>query len=200
VVQIPTAPPKPPKSDAKRAEILRRAAAAFRDEGFHAAGMRAIARAAGMTPGNLYYYFENKDDLLYACQTQTLERLLRDARAIAAGAAEPEARLRALVRAHVLCLLEETGGSAAHLEFRALAAARRVEIAKKRDAYERVVRGVVVEGVRCGSFRSLDAKLATLAILGALNATVTWWRPEGPLTPAAIADAFADTLVGGLLR
>jgi AcrR family transcriptional regulator len=199
VVQNSVASPKPSKSDAKRAEILRRAAAAFRDVGFHAAGMREIARAAGMTPGNLYYYFEDKDDLLYACQTQTLERLLREGRRIAAGEGAPEERLRALVRAHVLCLLEETGGSAAHLEFRALPPNRRAEIARKRDAYERVVRSVVLEGVRSGAFRAVDAKLATLAVLGAANATVTWWRPEGPLAPAAIADAFSDTLVRGLL-
>jgi AcrR family transcriptional regulator len=199
VVQIQAGVRGPARSDARRAEILRRAAAAFRDEGFHAAGMREIARAAGMTPGNLYYYFENKDDLLYACQRRTLERLLRDARAIAAGEGGPEDRLRALVRAHVLCLLEETGGSAAHLEFRALPAPRRAEIARRRDAYERVVRGVIAQGVRCGAFRAVEPKLAALAVLGAVNATVTWWRPEGPLAPAAIADAFADTLVGGLL-
>jgi AcrR family transcriptional regulator len=191
---------RPLKFEAKRAEILRRASAAFRDAGFHGAGMREIASAAGMTPGNLYYYFHGKEDLLYACQRRTLTRLLDAARALPAGGEDPAARLRALVRSHVLCLLEETGGSLAHLEFRALPPARRAEIGRARDAYERLVRGVVTAGVRSGAFRPVDAKLSTLAILGALNSTVTWWRPEGPRAPAEIADAFADTLIGGLLR
>ena len=52
------------RAEAKRAEILRKAAAVFGRKGFHKAGMRDIARGLGMAPGALYYYFESKDDLL----------------------------------------------------------------------------------------------------------------------------------------
>ena len=187
------------KSESKRAEILRRAAAAFREKGFHAASMRDIAKAAGIVPGAIYYYFASKEDLLYVCQKQALQSLLASAKEVAGGAGREDHRLRAIVHAHVLCLLEETGGSAAHLEFRALPGKKRGEVAAGRDAYERIVRGVVAAGVRSGVFRRVDPKLATLAILGALNGTVVWWRPEGPRQPREIADAFADQLVGGLL-
>ena len=51
-------------------------AAVFRQKGFHGAGMREIARGLGMAPGALYYYFKSKEDLLYACQTLSLKRLL----------------------------------------------------------------------------------------------------------------------------
>jgi AcrR family transcriptional regulator len=187
------------KYDAKRAAILKRAAAAFREKGFHAASMRDIAKAAGIVPGAIYYYFASKEDLLYVCQTQALDRLLASAKRVAAGRGREDEKLRAIVRAHVRCLLEETGGSAAHLEFRALPGGARREVAAGRDAYERIVRGVVAAGIRSGAFRRVDPKLSTLAILGALNGTVVWWRPEGARGPAEIADAFADTLVGGLL-
>jgi AcrR family transcriptional regulator len=189
-----------PRREAKRAEILRRAAEVFRERGFHAAGMRDIARALRITPGALYYYFRGKEDLLYFCQEHSLRRLLAQARRIAAGRAPAADRLAALVRAHLECLLDETGGVAAHLEFRALPPAMRAAIASKRDAYERLFRGVVADGVRSRAFRRVDPKLATLAILGALNGAVTWYRPEGPATPARIAASFADTLVGGLQR
>lgn len=200
MVQILDPRRRPPRREARRAEILRRAAAVFRERGFHGAGMRDIARGLGMAPGNLYYYFASKDDLLYECQRLALDTLQKGvvrASAAPGGAAD---RLRAAIRDHVLCLLVETGGSAAHLEFRALPGPRRAEIARRRDAYERALRRLVADGVREGEFRPVDEKLATLAILGALNATVTWWRPEGPMAPEAIAEAFATTLVGGLLR
>ena len=200
MVQILDDRPAPTRHGAKRAEILRRAAAAFREQGFHAAGMRDIARALGMTPGSLYYYFESKDDLLYECQRQALATLLAGARAAAAREGWTAAqKLEEVVRVHVLCLLEETGGSAAHLEFRALPGPRRAEIAARRDEYERLVRGVVAAGVRRGELRAVDAKLATLALLGALNYTVVWWRPDGDRTPDEIARTFAETWIGGLL-
>ena len=189
----------PKAKEARRAEILKRAADAFREKGFHGAAMRDIAKTLGMLPSNLYYYFEGKDDLLYACQKTALATLLGGARRIVKTGATAAEKIRAIAKAHVLCVLEETGGSAAHLEFRALPGKRRAEIARGRDAYERIVRGVVEEGVRAGEFRALDGKLATLAMLGTLNSTVVWWRPDGPRRPAVIADTFADLIVGGLV-
>jgi AcrR family transcriptional regulator len=200
VVQILDSRKVPPRREARRAEILRRAASVFRERGFHGAGMRDIARGLRMTPGNLYYYFRSKDDLLYECQRLALDTLQEGVERAAAAPGSAADRLRAAIRGHVLCLLVKTGGSAAHLEFRALPGPRRAEIARRRDAYERALRGLVADGVRRGEFRPVDEKLATLAILGAANATVTWWRPEGPAAPEAIAEAFATTLVGGLLR
>ena len=187
------------KADAKRMEILRLAEGAFRELGFHGAGMREIAAAAGMLPGNLYYYFRGKDDLLYFCQKHALTRLLEEAKRILKEESGAPERLRRLVGSHVLSLLEETGGSAANLEFRSLPPARRAEIATQRDRYERIFRAEIARGAKEGSLRRVDPKLATLAILGAANGTVVWWRPDGPLKPAEIAAGFADLLVGGLL-
>ena len=162
--------------------------------------MRDIAKALGMTPGNLYYYFEGKDDLLYACQKTALASLLSAARRIAQSPASAIDKITAIAMAHVMCLLEETGGSAAHLEFRALPGQRRAEIARERDAYERLVRGVIEAGIAAGAFRPVDPKLATLAMLGTLNSTVVWWKPEGPRRPKEIAETFATLIVGGLVR
>ena len=162
--------------------------------------MRDIAKALGMTPGNLYYYFEGKDDLLYACQKSALATLLSAARRIAKSTASAPDKITAIATAHVICLLEETGGSAAHLEFRALPGKRRAEIARGRDAYERLVHGVIEAGIAARAFRPVDPKLATLAMLGTLNSTVVWWRPDGPRRPKEIAETFAALIVGGLVR
>jgi AcrR family transcriptional regulator len=38
--------------------------------------MREIADEAGLSPGNLHYYFDSKDELLVFCQERTLEHML----------------------------------------------------------------------------------------------------------------------------
>jgi len=188
------------RAEEKRAEILRRAAQVFRRKGFQAAGMREIARGLGLAPGALYYYFASKEDLLYACQRLSLERLTKSASGIAAAEASPPEKLRRLVRAHLSHVLGELGGSFAHVEFNALPDPQLAEVVRWRDTYERIVRGVVAEGIRSRAFRDVDSKLTTLALLGALNWAAVWWRPDGALPVEEVAERTADLFLKGLER
>ncbi len=181
-------------------EILRSAAAAFRDRGFEASGMREIARAVDLTPGALYHYFENKSELLYFCQEYSADRLLEKARDVLRLRSSWEAKLRALVTHHVLCTLDELHGSAAHIEFHALPGERLAKIIAKRDEYEAIVRRVLSGGMKAGEFVRGDPKMLGLAILGAVNWTARWYRPDGGKSPAGIAAEFSNYLVRGLLR
>lgn len=66
-------------------DVQQRIAAAalriFATEGFRAATMARIAREAGISPGNIYRYYENKevlfDDVVPASLVRELERLVR---------------------------------------------------------------------------------------------------------------------------
>ncbi|MDD3763107.1 MAG: TetR/AcrR family transcriptional regulator [Nevskiales bacterium] len=52
--------------DARRAQVLEAAADCFRRSGFHSASMAAISKAAGMSTGHIYHYFENKEAIIAA--------------------------------------------------------------------------------------------------------------------------------------
>ena len=189
-----------PRAQARRLEILRAAAEVFRGRGFHRASMEEIADRLQMTKGNLYYYFPGKQDLLYFCQQEALTRLLERARVTMSGDGTAAAKLARLIKDHLACVLDEVGGSLAHSEFEELAPLRRQQTATRRDHYEEVFRDVIRRGVRSGEFERGDAKLRALAILGALNWTVKWFRPGGGETAEHIARSFADLLLHGLVR
>ena len=55
--------------------IIQSARNEFYTHGFEGASMRNIAKAAHMTVGNLYRYFENKEDLADALLSSTIDKL-----------------------------------------------------------------------------------------------------------------------------
>jgi len=182
----------------RRLEILRFAAAAFRREGFERAAMRDIAQSAELTPGALYYYFRNKQEILYFCQDYSLDRMIEEGALIRRLKGPPDAQLRRLILAQMTCMLDELRGSAAHAEFSALPPRLLRKVVLKRDKYERMMRAIVSRGVRTRVFRKCDPKLVTLAMLGAINWTIKWFRPDGARGADEIAREFADYLVRGL--
>ena len=188
------------RSEARRTEILRAAARVFRRMGLAAAGMREIADEADLSIGNLYYYFSGKDEILLYCQERTLEHMLAAVEAARAMPASSAERLRAVLRAHVHAMLDELEGATAHLEVEALPEKLRAPVIAKRDRYEGAVRALVVDGMRAGEFARVDAPLVTRAMLGAVNWSARWFRPDGPKTSTEIAAALSDYLVKGLMK
>ena len=182
----------------RKRDILRAAAAVFRRKGFHAAGMRDIAAQAGMHAGNLYYYFANKQELLAFCQQDSLDQLTVMAREVVGSSESPDTQLRRLITEHVRILNEDIPGSLAHLEVEALESPWRAVIQARRDEYESLLRDIIAAGAAQGVFRDVDAKLAALAVLGAVNWTVKWYQPDGSLPARTIGETFAATLVDGL--
>jgi TetR/AcrR family transcriptional regulator, cholesterol catabolism regulator len=185
-------------NSATRVEILKSAAAAFRKLGYHGATVEQIASALRMKKGNLYYYFRNKEEILFACHQYSLDRLLALLEEVQHSGAAPEQKLRRLIVTFVHTILDELHGTALFLDLEALTPAHLKAVIVRRDQFDRGMRQVIQEGVASGSFGSIDAKLLSFAILGAVNWIPRWFNPGGPASSEQIGQLFADYLIGGL--
>jgi len=181
-----------------RIEILKSAAGEFRRLGYHGATVERIAAALRMKKGNLYYYFRNKEEILFACHQYSLDQLLALVDDIECSGLPPEARLKKLVVAFVHTILDELHGTALFLDLEALSPAHRKLVVARRDEFDRAMRRVLTDGIQSGVFGQADAKLLSFAILGAVNWIPRWYSPEGPSSSQTIADTFADFLLAGL--
>ena len=210
----PVPPPRPARRRSRRAraprnadttaatriDILKSAARAFRRLGYHGATVENIATALRMKKGNLYYYFKNKEDILFACHQYSLDCLLKLLDDVERSGATPPQKLRALIVASVHTILDELHGTALILELEALSPAHLKTVITRRDRFDRGIRQVLEEGIADGSFAPDDVKLRTFALMGAVNWIPRWFNPAGPATSSEIADSFADYLLTGLRR
>ena len=197
----PRRPDRPRNLDptaSTRVEILKSAAKAFRKLGYHGATVEEIAAALHMKKGNLYYYFKNKEEILFACHQFSLDQLTSLLEEIEQSHANPDAKLRRLIVAFVHTILDELHGTALFLDLEALTPPHLKAVIVRRDRFEQGVRRVLEEGMKIGVFAPGDPKLLAFALFGAVNWIPRWFSPQGPATSQEIADRFADYLIGGL--
>ena len=181
-----------------RVDILKSAAAAFRRLGYHGATVEQIAAALHMKKGNLYYYFRNKEEILFACHQYSLERLLTLLDEVEHSGLAADQKIRRLIDTFVHTILDELHGTALLLDLEALSPAHLKAVIVRRDRFDRGMRMILEEGIATGAFAPGDPKLVAFAMLGALNWIARWFNPGGPASSEDIATRFADYLIAGL--
>ena len=191
---------RPRALSARRLEILKSAAAAFRRRGYHGASVGEIARALRMTKGNLYYYFRDKEEILYVLHDWSLDLLLERLREVEKSEAPAAQKLRQLVQSFAQMIIDELHGTALTMDLQALSPARLRRVIAKRDRFDRGLRDLVREGMDTGAFTRGDPKLAAFAVLGAVNWIPRWYDPRGPAGSLEIGAAFADLVLDGLRK
>jgi TetR/AcrR family transcriptional regulator len=191
---------RPRALSARRLEILKSAAAAFRRRGYHGASVGEIARALRMTKGNLYYYFRDKEEILYVLHDWSLDLLLERLGEVEKSEAPAAQKLGQLVRSFAQMIIDELHGTALTMDLQALSPARLRKVIAKRDRFDRGLRDIVREGMDARAFAPGDPKLAAFAILGAVNWIPRWFDPRGPAGSEEIGDSFARLVLDGLRR
>lgn len=83
-----------------RETILQRARELFLAQGYHKTSMRAIAQAAGISTGPLYFHFQNKAEVFYHICCDAVARLVTDFRQASSGTERAGFRLRSIYRAY----------------------------------------------------------------------------------------------------
>jgi hypothetical protein len=85
------------------------------------------------------------------------------------------------------------------LEYRSLDPELRKAHILRRDYFENLWRQLIDEGKISGVFNCSDTSIASKALLGVLNWTITWFQSEGQDTLTMIADEYASLFLRGLL-
>jgi AcrR family transcriptional regulator len=181
----------------RRVEIVRAASRLFAEKGYSATTIRDIAKAVDMQSGSPFYHFKTKHDMLRAVVLEGMEIITRSVSAAAAQGGTPREIFDAMLLAHLEQLLAEDGRHFAatllheshHLDPAALA-----ELIEQKDAYEALWQKALRELKRGGEIED-DSRVTRLLLMGALNWTVQWYRPNGGRTVKQIARQISGMLL-----
>jgi len=175
----------------RRHLIIKAAARLFCEKGFERTTVRDLADAVGMNSGSLFFHFRSKDAILQEVLEDGLTRALDTLENSLANADSPSEKLRAVFHSHLRAILDEKRDAFIVVlrDWRNLSRKDRKRIIALRDEYERQI-GVVVDQCAKAAHISVDSRLLRLFILGALNWTIQWYRDNGELTIAELADEF----------
>jgi TetR/AcrR family transcriptional regulator, cholesterol catabolism regulator len=185
----------------RREQIEEVASALFSARGYRATSMRDIASALDIQGASLYSHVSSKEAVLASIVERAAERFHQAVQPIAEGAGTAPERLRRMIDAHVRVVTD--GRERAHVflfEWTSLGPEPRERIAVARDAYEDHFTRVIAEGIEAGELVMEDPRLSAVFLLSAMNALAHWYRPEGRLSPEAIAGHYADLFLHGLQR
>jgi AcrR family transcriptional regulator len=189
-------------NDKRWSEILRGAADVFSEKGYEATTIEDIASQVGLLKGSLYYYMENKADLLFQITTralnQHLEALLADE-----GITHGDAVLRLSHFIDRFMIEIECGEFAAlgaiDIDLRFLGAERLAIIGDVRHQIYLLLKRILILGISGGEFDpKTEASFATNSILFMLNSTQKWYRPTGTRSIRQVADWYKRFILAGL--
>jgi AcrR family transcriptional regulator len=159
--------------DAQKAAILTAAVGLFTRYGFAKTTISEIARDCGMSPANLYRYFRNKQAIGCAVAGRYMAGIDCVCAAAAAGAGPgAEARLRAIVLAHVrhtVARLRETPKMVELAEMVVRDDEGRALLARHVAHREALAREIIAEGMASGEFGTQDAARAAKGFLHGLK-------------------------------
>ena len=177
----------------KRDRILQEAVKLFYERGFTGTTLDDIAAELGVTKPFIYTHFRSKVELLAALCQPTIEMSLAAVANAAESAGTPTERLRRAMSDFAQVVLQRQANIAIYFrEEKNLAPEALAEINTLRRKFDRVLSGLLREGVSGGEFHIPDVNVAALALGGMISWAYTWHRPEGRLALDDVCATLAD--------
>lgn len=178
-------------------EILQIAVEVVWRKGFAGTKLSDIAEAAGIVKGSLYHYFDSKEEI-YA-------RLVNNVRALFEGETDLDTsgsaveRLELFVRSRVNVILQHPLEIA--LLNRDLVRMKGAIGDWAREGPRKnfaVIRKIVLQGQKDGSFRAADPDLVSSMILGVLAHVPNWYHRDHPSQPEELLREVLEYVMGGI--
>ncbi len=181
-----------------REEIIRVAAKLFAERGYRAVTIDEIAAELGFTKSAVYYYFDNKAQLLWQIFENIFDAYIQMASEIRDLRLNPREAMRQVIHKHAIWVIEQKDWTAIYFrEESELNDEQRKLIRRRKREYDAIIEEIYTEGVSQEVFADIPPHIAVSGILGMCNWLHVWFNEKGPNSPEEIASYYASLLAHG---
>lgn len=176
--------------------ILRTASKVIAKDGFDGASIRTMAGKSGIGLSGIYYYFKNKDELLFAIQHHAFSTLVSSLAERFETCKTPAEKLRAVIENHFRFFVKNKDEFIVCVhEIESLSGKYYRDVLEIRQKYFRLVREVVSEFLG-GSHYEID--MATFFLFGSLNWVYMWYDPVKNADIQRVTNQFLKVFMNGI--
>ena len=180
----------------KKEQIILSAIKIMNRKGYNGATMEEIAAELLMTKGALYYYFKNKEDLIYQCHELVLSNAIEELQAHLDEPVSYETRLRNMIKTHIAYAIKEKETFNMILKPDETFSSDQLKpILLKRQKYAHQFDTVIKEGMKAKEFTITELKIARMILLGSMNWIQQWYQPDGKFNVEELQNVYADYLL-----
>lgn len=179
------------KYEAQKNEILEVARTLFWEKGYDGTSLRDIASACGFENTNLYYYYKNKEEILFEALRIELDALVSETKyLIKKDSGSPTERLKSFIDIELKKHLGEhrLQGMLIDSELRKLDPRHRRKIVSLRDKHDAILSQIITDGINYGDFREINVKLTVYTISSAIIRSRIWFSSSGSVSLREYSD------------
>jgi len=184
------------KLQKKKRDIILSAVKIVNKKGSQEATMEEIAAELLMTKGSLYYYFKNKEDLLFQCHEMVLGQAISELQHYVNEVISNEQKLRKMIANHIRYMIEEKETFNMIIKpDQTFSKDYLHPILRKRNEYAAWFDEVIQQGVEEGEFTIKEPKIARMILLGSMNWIQQWYKPDRDKSIEELQAIYADYLL-----
>lgn len=179
------------RTEIRREQIFQIGAELFARQGYERTSLQEVAERLGLTKPALYYYFDSKQQLLFAIISFVMDKVYGDLAEIVSSNRTPLQKLEALIESYIDFFTahpNELTILVVHED--SLEPELRAKFIDRQKEYKRSVLGIVKDILAQRGENDIDPTALTFALIGSMNWIFRWYDPTGRIPPKRLAKEF----------
>ena len=182
----------------KKEELLLGIAELFYQKGYDKTSIRDISRELNISKPGLYFYFDNKQQMLYDLAYDFMAKSNDYLKSALAPISDPKQKLFLIIQSHITYFVQHPAQIKVVIyEAHSLEGEYQENFRVLENEYIEIIKGVLSNLISDAGIE-MNLNIATFTLLGTLNWIIKWYKPEKTVNPESLIREIWTFFLNGL--